>query len=223
MGQYKAEVHPNKLAALEPNWDPQQPASFSLLTIGDLSCKKDIWSIRIPAAMSFLACNNFTCEVKGVNELQATYEQQYGPGDYIPLMIVTYWTFRIMMAFGVLMILITAYFVWANMRGDITKAKWMKWVPWVLILPYLANASGWILTEMGRQPWIVYGLLKVEDAVSPNLTTVDLLISLIGYTVVYGSLAVSMVYLMKKYAIAGPDAAMHESVDVAPARVGSQD
>ncbi len=223
MGQYMAEVQPMKLAALEAIWETEQPASFSLLTIGDLSGKKEVWSIRIPAAMSFLACNNFTCEVKGVNELQATYEQQYGPGDYIPLMIVTYWTFRIMMAFGVVMILITAYFVWANMRGDITKAKWMKWVPWVLILPYLANASGWILTEMGRQPWIVYGLLKVEDAVSPNLTTVDLLISLIGYTVVYGSLAVSMVYLMKKYAIAGPEAAMHESVDVAPARVGSQD
>ena len=223
MGQYMAEVQPMKLAALEAIWETEQPASFSLLTIGDLSGKKEIWSIRIPAAMSFLACNNFTCEVKGVNELQATYEQQFGPGDYIPLMVVTYWTFRIMMAFGVLMILITAYFVWVNMRGDITKAKWMKWVPWLLILPYLANASGWILTEMGRQPWIVYGLLKVEDAVSPNLTTVDLLISLIGYTVVYGALAVSMVYLMKKYAIAGPEAAMHESVDVAPARVGSQD
>ncbi len=223
MGQYMAEVQPMKLAALEAIWETEQPASFSLLTIGDLSGKKEIWSIRIPAAMSFLACNNFTCEVKGVNELQADAVQKYGPGDYIPLMIVTYWTFRIMMAFGLVMIAITAYFVWANMRGDITKAKWMKWAPWILVLPYLANASGWILTEMGRQPWIVYGLLKVEDAVSPNLTTVDLLISLIGYTVVYGTLAVSMVYLMKKYAIAGPDAAMHESVDVAPARVGSQD
>ena len=223
MGQYMAEVQPMKLAALEAIWETEQPASFSLLTIGDLIGKKEIWSIRIPAAMSFLACNNFTCEVKGVNELQADAVQKYGPGDYIPLMIVTYWTFRIMMAFGLVMIAITAYFVWANMRGDITKAKWMKWAPWILVLPYLANASGWILTEMGRQPWIVYGLLKVEDAVSPNLTTVDLLISLIGYTVVYGTLAVSMVYLMKKYAIAGPDAAMHESVDVAPARVGSQD
>ena len=223
MGQYMAEVQPMKLAALEAIWETEQPASFSLLTIGDLSGKQEVWSLRIPYAMSFLACNNFSCEVKGVNELQAQYEQQFGPGDYVPLMVVTYWTFRIMMAFGLLMILITAYFVWANMRGDITKAKWMKWAPWVLVLPYLANASGWILTEMGRQPWIVYGLLKVEDAVSPNLTTVDLLISLIGYTVVYGSLAVSMVYLMKKYAIAGPDAAMHESVDVAPARVGSQD
>jgi len=83
-----------------------------------------------------------------------------------------------------------------------------------LVLPYLANASGWILTEMGRQPWIVYGLLKVQHGVSPNLTNLDLLISLIGYTAIYGSLAVAMVKLMRKYAIAGPDGAMHESVDV---------
>jgi cytochrome d ubiquinol oxidase subunit I len=223
MGQYMREVQPMKLAAVEAVWETEQPASFSLLTIGDLTGKQEVWSLRIPYAMSFLACNNFTCEVQGVNELQAQYEAQYGPGDYVPLMVVTYWTFRIMMAFGFVMMALTGFFVWANMKGDITKAKWLKWVPWVLILPYLANASGWILTEMGRQPWIVYGLLKVEDAVSPNLTTLDLWISLVGYTVVYGSLAVSMVYLMKKYAIAGPDAAMHESVDVAPTAVGADD
>jgi cytochrome d ubiquinol oxidase subunit I len=138
-------------------------------------------------------------------------------------MVVTYWTFRIMMTFGFIMIALTAFFVWSNIRGDITKAKWMKWMPSLLLLPYLANASGWILTEMGRQPWIVYGLLKVQDGVSPNLTNVDLLISLIGYTAVYGSLAVAMVKLMKKYAVAGPDAAMHESVDVAPSLVGADD
>jgi len=223
MGQFMYTSQPMKMAALEALWETEQPAPFSLLTIGDLSGKQEVWSVRIPYAMSFLACNNFTCEVKGVNELQAQAVAQFGPGDYIPLMIVTYWTFRIMMFFGLIMIGIAAFFVWKMMRGDITKAKWMKWVPWVLILPYLANASGWILTEMGRQPWIVYGLLKVQDAVSPNLTVVDLWISLIGYTVVYGSLAVAMVYLMKKTALAGPDAAIHESVDVAPAIVGSQD
>jgi cytochrome d ubiquinol oxidase subunit I len=223
MGQYMREVQPMKLAALEGLWKTEQPASFSLLTIGDLTGKQEVWSIRLPYAMSFLACNNFSCEVQGVDDLQAQYETQYGPGDYVPLMVVTYWTFRIMMAFGFVMMGITGFLVWANSKGDITKAKWLKWVPWMLLLPYLANASGWILTEMGRQPWIVYGLLKVQDAVSPNLTTVDLLISLIGYTVVYGTLAVSMVYLMKKYAIAGPDAAMHESVDVAPAAVGGDD
>ena len=224
MGQYMAEVQPMKLAALEAIWETEQPASFSLLTIGDMSGKKEVWSIRIPYAMSFLACNNFTCEVKGVNELQAQYEQEYGPGDYIPLMVATYWNFRIMMSFGFIMMGAAAWFLYATRRKDYENAKWMKFVPFgALILPYTANASGWILTEMGRQPWIVFGLLKVEDAVSPNLTVVDLWISLIGYTVVYSALAVAMVKLMVKYATAGPDAAMHESVDVAPAVVGSQD
>jgi cytochrome d ubiquinol oxidase subunit I len=109
------------------------------------------------------------------------------------------------------------------LKGKVENAKWLRWAVWGIALPYLANMSGWILTEMGRQPWIVQGLLKVQDAVSPYLTTLDLLISLIGYTLVYGTLAVAMVYLMKKYAVAGPDAAMHESVDVAPALVGSDD
>lgn len=223
MGQYMYDTQPMKFAAIEAHWETSQPASFSILTIGDLSGKREVWSARVPGVLSFLACNNFTCEVRGVYDIQAEYEALYGPGDYIPLMVVTYWTFRIMMTFGFIMLGVTAFFVWSNIRGDITKAKWMKWMPHLLILPYLANAGGWILTEMGRQPWIVQGLLKVEDAVSPNLTTVDLLISLIGYTVVYGALAMAMVKLMVKYAKAGPDAAMHESVDVAPAFVGADD
>jgi len=224
MGQYMREVQPMKLAALEGLWVTEQPASFSLLTIGDLSGREEVWSIRIPYVMSFLACNNFTCEVKGVNDLQAQDVAKYGPGNYIPLMVVTYWTFRIMMFFGFIMMGASAWFLYATRRKDYENAKWMKLVPFgALFLPYLANASGWLLTEMGRQPWIVYGLLKVQDAVSPNLTVLDLWISLIGYTVVYGSLAVAMVYLMKKTVLAGPDAAIHESVDVAPAIVGSQD
>jgi len=223
MGQYMYETQPMKFAAIEAHWETSQPASFSLLTIGDLSGKREVWSARVPGLLSFLACNNFSCEVQGVYDIQAKYEALYGPADYIPLMVVTYWTFRIMMAFGFLMIAMSAYFIWANMRGDITQAKWMKWMPSLLILPYLANASGWVLPEMGRQPWIVQGLLRVEDAVSPNLTPIDLLISLIGYGAIYGSLAVAMVKLMKKYAVAGPDAAMHESVDIAASRIGAQD
>ncbi len=221
-GQYMFETQPMKFSGIEAHWETSQPAAFSILTIGDLSGKREVWSWRVPTVLSFLACNNFECEVRGVYDIQAEYEATYGPGDYIPLMVVSYWTFRFMMTIGLLMMLLSFLFLLAT-RGKYENAKWMKWVPWVIALPYIANASGWILTEMGRQPWIVQGLLKVEDAVSPNLTTVDLLISLIGYTVVYGTLAVAMVYLMRKYAIAGPDAAMHESVDVAPALVGSQD
>jgi cytochrome bd ubiquinol oxidase subunit I len=129
--------------------------------------------------------------------------------------VVTYWTFRFMMTIGFLMMGLSAWFLFST-RKSYENAKWMKWVPWVAALPYIANMSGWVLTEMGRQPWIVQGLLTVEKGVSPNLTTLDLLISLIGYTVVYGSLAVAMVKLMRKYAMAGPDGAIHESVDVEP-------
>ncbi len=221
-GQYMYETQPMKFAAIEAHWETSQPASFSILTIGDLSGKREIWSIRVPMVLSLLACNNFTCEVRGVDDIQKEYEAKYGPGDYVPLMVVTYWAFRFMMTVGFIMMLLSALFLLAT-RGNYENAKWMKYVSWVIALPYIANSSGWILTETGRQPWIVQGLLKVQDAVSPNLTTLDLLISIIGYSVVYGSLGVSMAYLMKKYAIAGPQAALHESVDVAPTVIGSQD
>lgn len=221
-GQFMYETQPMKFAAIEAHWETSSAAPFSIITIGDLSGKQEIWSLRVPYVLSFLACNNFTCEVKGTDDIQAEYEALYGPGDYVPLIVVTYWAFRIMMTIGLLMMALTALFLLAT-RGKYENAKWMKWVPWVIALPYLANSSGWILTEMGRQPWLVQGLLKVEDGVSPNLTVVDLWISIIGYTLVYGALAVAMVYLMKKYIKAGPDAALHESVDVAPTLVGSQE
>src|SRR5690606_23910760 len=95
-GQEMRLYPPMQLAAVEAVWETEQPASFSLLTIGDLTGKQEVWSIRIPYLMSFLACNNFECEVRGVNDLQAEYEALYGPGDYIPLMVATYWSFRIM-------------------------------------------------------------------------------------------------------------------------------
>ncbi len=223
MGQYMYETQPMKFASVEAHWETSAPADFSIITIGDLSGKREVWSWRLPRVLSFLACNNFDCEVRGVYDIQAEYDALYGPGDYIPLMVVTYWTFRFMMTIGFFMIAATAFFLYLSLNGKLEQSKWLKWMPAMISLPYIANMSGWILTEMGRQPWIVQGLLKVEDAVSPNLTVLDLWISLIGYTVVYGALAVAMVKLMKKYAVAGPDAAMHESVDVAPALVGADD
>ena len=221
-GQYIYQTQPMKMASIEAMWNSEQPASFSILTIGDLTGKAEVWSLRLPYITSFLACNNFNCEVRGVYDIQNEYVQDYGPGDYIPLMVFTYWGFRIMMTAGLLMILFAALFLWA-LRGNIEEAKWLKWVPWVIVLPYAANSSGWILTEMGRQPWIVQGLLKVQDAVSPNLTTADLLISLIGFALVYGALAIADVYLMKKYAVAGIQPPHNEPLGTAPDMVGAQD
>jgi len=221
-GQFVYRTQPMKMAAIEALWETEKPASFSILTIGDLSGKREVWSLRVPALTSFLACNNFECEVQGVYDVQADYNMKYQTGDYIPLIVFTYWGFRFMMTVGLLMIVLAAFFLWALAHG-IEKAPWLKWVPWVILLPYIGNTSGWILTEMGRQPWIVQGLLRVQDGISPNLTTTDLWISLIGFVLLYGILAAVNVYLMKKYAVAGPDAAIRESVDLAPARIGSPD
>jgi cytochrome d ubiquinol oxidase subunit I len=221
-GQFVFQTQPMKMAAIEALWETEKPASFSILTIGDLSGKREVWSLRLPAITSFLACNNFACEVKGVYDVQAEYNIQYGPGDYIPMMVFTYWGFRFMMTVGLLMMVLAAFFLWA-LAGNIEKARWLKWVPWVIVLPYIGNTSGWILTEMGRQPWIVQGLMTVREGISPNTTTLDLWISLVGFVLLYGALAAADVYLMKKYALAGPDAAMHESVDLVPTAVGVPD
>src|SRR5215213_11034194 len=121
MGQYLYENQPMKFASIEAHWETSQPASFSILTIGDLTGKREVWSIRVPRVLSFLACNNFDCEVKGVNELQTEAVQQFGTGDYIPLMVITYWSFRIMMTFGFQMIAVSAYFVWASLLGPLTQ------------------------------------------------------------------------------------------------------
>lgn len=221
-GQYMYETQPMKFAAIEAHWETGAPASFSILTIGDLTGKQEIWSIRVPYLLSFLACNNFDCEVRGVDDLQTEYQATYGPGDYIPLIVITYWTFRIMMTVGLLMILLSLLCLIA-LRRPIENNKWIRWMPWMIALPFIANICGWILTETGRQPWIVQGLLKVEDGISPNLTTGHLLISLITYALLYGALAITMFNLTRKYAMAGPDAAQHESVDVDPALVYAQE
>ena len=121
-----------------------------------------------------------------------------------------------MMTMGLLMIL-SSLFILIVLRRPLENARWLRWAPWLIALPYIANACGWVLTEMGRQPWLVQGLLKIEDGVTPNMSTGYVLISLISFTLVYSALAIAMFYLMRKYAMAGPDAALHDSVDVAPA------
>ena len=214
-GQELRLYQPMKLAAIEAVWETEKPASFSLLTIGDLTGKQEVWSIRIPYVMSFLACNNFDCEIQGVRELQAEYEALYGPNDYIPLMVATYWSFRIMVGIGFLLFLASAFALLVVMRDwRPGLVKWIRFMPYLIPLPFLAGVAGWITTEMGRQPWIVQGLLTTAQGISPNLTVADVMTSLVGFTLVYGALGVIMVRLMFKFARQGTEAALKKSVDV---------
>ena len=230
-GQEMRVYQPMKLAAVEAVWETEKPASFSLLTIGDLSGKREIWSIRIPYLMSFLACNNFECEVRGVNDLQSKYEALYGPGDYIPLMVATYWSFRIMVAIGFLLFAVSSFALFVIIRGWSPRlVKWFKWLPYIIPLPFLAGVAGWVTTEMGRQPWIVQGLLTTAQGISPNLTVSDVSISLIGFTTIYTVLTAIMIKLMLRFAREGTEAALKKSVDAAdpdrpfiPVFTGAQD
>lgn len=145
--------------------------------------------------------------MKGVLDLQQEYQARFGPGYYVPDITVTYWSFRLMVGSGFLMFFLAAYALWRVMRREVTQSrfKFLNIYPLALFLPYMANISGWLLTEMGRQPWVVYGKLRTADAVSPNLSGGMVLTTLIGFTLIYGLLMLADIYLLAKYAKAGPE------------------
>lgn len=203
--QLMVRVQPMKMAAAEALWTTENPAGLSLFTIGDEQNQKDIFSIRIPNALSLLAYNSFEGEVKGIRDLQAEYVEKYGEDNYAPSIITIYWSFRLMVGAGMLMLALALYALFLVMKDHTIRVNWLFGLfPFAALLPYLANTTGWIMTEMGRQPWAVFGLVKTADAVSPMLTPGMVLTTLIGFALVYGVLIAADVYLLMKYIKAGP-------------------
>ena len=204
-GKIMTEQQPMKMAAAEALYHTSKPAPFSLFTIGSLNGHSEVFSIKIPRALSFLATGSFDGRVKGIDDLNAQYQQQYGPGDYRPMIAVTYWSFRLMIGFGMLAAAIALLGLWLMRRGRTPPGRRFYTVAlWALPLPFLANSLGWIFTEMGRQPWLVFGRLKTVAGVSPSVTGGEVLASLIVFTLVYGVLAIIDVFLMMRYARSGP-------------------
>jgi cytochrome bd ubiquinol oxidase subunit I len=202
---------PMKAASTEALYNTEDPASFSILTIGDLGGRNEVWSIRVPRVLSLLYYNKFEGEVQGINDLQTEYQAKYGPGNYIPLVVFTYWGFRLMFTAGFVMLALAGYALYHVMRNRVgSQIRWLGIFVVAMALPYIANTSGWVLTEIGRQPFIVYGLLKTEDAMSPGLTVGTILFSLIGFALVYSALIVVDVTLLSKTAKAGPASAGSE-------------
>jgi cytochrome bd ubiquinol oxidase subunit I len=206
--QLMIRQQPMKMAAAEMLWNAEDPAALSLLSIPNEEAHENTVDIRIPGALSFLAYNTPYGQVEGINDLQEDFTAKYGPGNYVPSVQMMYWTFRIMVGLGFLMALlaVVGWWMWAKKKLVLTNKLWMGFF-FALFLPYIANTTGWLLTELGRQPWVVYGLLKTADAVSPTLTSGMVLTSLIVFTLVYGGLMVADIYLLVKFAKAGPAAA----------------
>jgi cytochrome d ubiquinol oxidase subunit I len=203
--QHMVEAQPMKMAAAEALWENDGPAPMSLLTIGNEPERRDVFAIRVPRLLSLLACNNLTCDIEGIQDIQARYEAEYGPGNYVPPVALSYWTFRIMVGAGFLMLALAAIAIFYVIAENFeAKSRFLNLLTLALFLPYIANTTGWLLTELGRQPWIVFGLMTLDEAISPNVSFGSLLFSLIGFTLVIGGLVAADIYLLHKYA--HPDA-----------------
>ncbi|WP_339279128.1 cytochrome ubiquinol oxidase subunit I [Paenibacillus sp. FSL W8-1187] len=217
--QYLVHTQPMKMAAAEGLWgESGDPAAWTVVASIDPDNKVSKHELQIPYLLSFLSYSRFSGEVKGMNELQAEYEQQYGPGDYIPPVRTTFWSFRIMVAAGMAMIFIGMYASWLIWRQKLAGMGrgFLRLCFAGLLLPPIANTAGWCMTEFGRQPWTVFGLMTTADSVSPGVTAGEVLFSLIVFNGIYAALAAVLVYLFVKVIQKGPYASAEEEADSGP-------
>ncbi|MGA3487387.1 cytochrome ubiquinol oxidase subunit I [Micromonosporaceae bacterium DT55] len=201
------QVQPMKMAAAEGLYTTEQGASFSVLTIGSLDGSREMFALKIPYLLSWLANGDFNSEVQGINDIQAAYSAQYGAGNYTPIIPVTYWSFRFMIMFGMIAALIAVWVLWTYRKDRDSNNKWLLRAGLVLpLMPLAANSFGWIFTEMGRQPWIVFGEMLTRDGVSRSVSLTEVLTSFTAFTLIYAVLAVIEVKLLLQYAKKGlPD------------------
>ena len=199
------EQQPMKMAAAEALYDTQANAPFSLLTIGTLDGSKAVFQLGIPSVLSFMSTGDFNGVVEGINDLESMYDEKYGAGDYTPNVPLAYWSFRLMIGFGVIAALFVFLALWQMRRGGTPKGKWFGPAMYSLpFLPLLANSFGWIFTETARQPWAVFGLIKTEDGVSAVVSAGAVLFTMIVFTLLYGVLAFIEFGLILKVIKNGP-------------------
>jgi cytochrome d ubiquinol oxidase subunit I len=192
-----------KIAASEAQWNTCQPCGFSAFQIGGFTedDQTPSFSITVPRLLSYMATGSFDGEVQGLNQLQAEQENDHGPGNYMPNVRVVYWSMRVMAYVGVLMFLIAALGAWLYRKEKLETAGWFQRTAIAAIaLPYIAATAGWVLTEMGRQPWIVQDLLLTSEANSPNVSATWVGISLGVFVALYVTLGIVDFVLMRRYA-----------------------
>ncbi|MGW3493309.1 cytochrome ubiquinol oxidase subunit I [Streptomyces sp. NPDC001020] len=230
LGKVMFDQQPMKMAAAEALWDGQGPAPFSIFAVGDVSKGHNTVELSVPGLLSFLAHDDFHSFVPGINDTNKAEQEKFGPGDYRPIIPVTFWAFRWMIGFGMVSFALGVVGLWLTRKkfmlpehlrvGEdevphlvLFKSKALgptltMWYWRIAILtlgfPLIANSWGWIFTEMGRQPWVVYGVLQTRHAVSPGVSQGEVITSMTVFTLLYAILAVIEVKLLVKYVKAGP-------------------
>jgi cytochrome d ubiquinol oxidase subunit I len=201
LGVIEAKYQPMKIAAAEAQWNTCQPCSFSLFQIGGGNEDQTPTQIlEIPHLLSLLATNHWNGQVLGLNQVNAQYQQEYGPGNYVPNVFIQYWSMRVMAYIAALVLLLSLWGGWAIWRRRLAESRWfLRVATWAVIAPFLMNTAGWFLTENGRQPWIVQGLMKTANGVSPGVSSTWIWITLTLFILVYGVFAVLDGTLMIRY------------------------
>src|ERR1700685_4211054 len=191
LGVIEAKYQPMKIAAAEGQWTTCQPCSFSLFQIGGgNNDQTPTQIIEIPHLLSLLATNSWNGKVVGLNPLQQQYSKQFGPGYYVPDVFIQYWSMRAMAYLGAVVLLISLWGLWLIPRGKLATSRVCLWVPvWAAVLPFVMNTAGWLLTESGRQPWIVQGIMLTKNGISSSVSATSIWISLVIFVLMYGILA----------------------------------
>ncbi len=205
LGDVVTRQQPMKTAAAEALFHTSSPASFSLLAIGTPNGGRVVFDFTVPYILSVLATHSASGEVQGIDDLQRQYVERFGPGNYVPFVPAVYWSFRLMVGMGMVGLAV-ALLGLALMRKDRIDRSRIFW--WISILampvPFLGVTTGWIFTEMGRQPWIVYGILKTANGITASTGVVSLVISLTGFMVLYGLLSLVGLWLAWRSIRTGP-------------------
>lgn len=189
-GMLAMKQQPMKMAAAEALYETEKPAGLSLFALGGLSTNPGelIVDLKVPAALSLINQLSTQSTVRGINDLQEEAEQRYGPGDYVPVVGLMYWSFRTMVGGGTALIAIMALGCWLAVRDRLAGSRrFLQLALAASVLPFLAQAGGWLLREGGRQPWVIDGLLRTDVANSPNVGAWTVGLSLAGFAVFYGA------------------------------------
>jgi cytochrome d ubiquinol oxidase subunit I len=230
LGMTVARLQPTKLAAMEAHWETRQPAPMYLLTLPNEAKKENYFDLLpIPGLLSFLAYGDFNAEVKGLKELApldfAEFQARTGydpslpvavmpdgekimrpmqPEEAMPPVLLTFLSFRLMVGMAGLFILLAALaYVWRNSIAD--RPGFARILAYTIPLPYVAIMAGWVVAEVGRQPWLVYKLMLTAQGISP-VPGSSVAVSLAAFTVIYGLLGILAIYLLRRFAIKGPAA-----------------
>jgi cytochrome d ubiquinol oxidase subunit I len=202
-----ARFQPTKFAAMEAQWETKRGVGMNLLLFPNVAGEcNSLEQVCVPNALSYLAFHDPNAEIKGLKAF---------PKELRPPVMPTFLSFRLMVGMGTFMILASLVAILLSRRQKFIEYRaFLALMTCAIPVPYLAEQFGWLVAELGRQPWIVYGVLKTSDAVSKSITTTQVVLSLIGFTLLYGMLGVIDIYLLVKYAKKGPDKDVSSIINV---------